>query len=72
MNGENRLNETEGTYVNIGEGLLSIGSIIDTGDPAGPQLVVNLETKNVDDLFSDEEVSSFRRFIRAGWLEEDE
>ncbi len=70
--GSNLLPSTYGTYKIVGSGIISMGSIVDTGDGTGSDFVTGLGTEKLVDLFAPTNPNVFRRFVRTGWLEKDD
>lgn len=56
----------------VGPGIISIGSIVDTGDGSGLNLLTGSDTQSVTDLIAPANPDVFRRFFRTGWLEKDD
>lgn len=71
QNGSNRLSEQYGGFLTVGSGIVSNGSIVDTGNGDGADFVIGLNSEKVDDLLDSAGSSSFRRIVRTGWLEKE-
>jgi len=70
--GSIQLNPLIGTYSTIGRGIISIGTIVDTGDGSGADLVSGQNPQKLLDLLAPLNPNVFRRFVRTGWLEKDD
>ena len=69
---ENKLASNFGNpYAIIGSGILAGGTIVDTGDSGGPDLVVGINAEKLVDLLAPDNPNIFRRFFRTGWSELD-
>jgi len=56
----------------VGDGIISIGSIVDTGDGTGADFLTGLDSEKLVDLLAPSNPDVFRRIIRTGWVEKDE
>ena len=68
ISGENSLSQNRDRIV-IGSGIVPASTILDTGDPGGPDLITGTGSSKLDILFQQPSNSSFRRMYRTGWLE---
>ena len=69
---DNKLSVRFGSpYAVIGSGILAGGTIVDTGDNGGPDLVVGINSAKLVDLLDPDNPNVFRRFYRTGWSELD-
>lgn len=69
--GENALSDGFGDYVTVGDGLLSGGQIIDTGQGDAPFFLVDKNVFTLKDLIAPDDAEVFRKFRRTGWVELD-
>ena len=70
--GSNELPPAIGIYSTVGKGIISIGTIVDTGDGSGADFVTGLNSQKLLDLLDPVTPNVFRKFIRTGWLEKDD
>ena len=66
--GEKSLSQNRDRII-IGTGIVPASTILDTGDPGGPDLITGTGSSKLDILFQQPSNSSFRRMYRTGWLE---
>ena len=73
LDGENAVpGSFGGDFITIGEGLLSGGQIIDTGNGDAPFVLIDKNVFTLNELTLSNSDEVFRRFRRTGWVELDE
>lgn len=72
LSGTNRLPPDLGDpYMLVGAGIVSTGTIVDTGSPGGADFVTGLNKTKLIDLLEPPNPDTFRKIRRTGWVELD-